>query len=46
MIKEYDGIKEMLEILNEKRFKLGIVTTKLKQNAIKELQNTGLFSVF
>jgi pyrophosphatase PpaX len=46
MIKEYNGIKEMLQSLNEKGFKLGLVTAKLKQNAIKELQNTGLYPFF
>ncbi|WP_190238676.1 HAD family hydrolase [Salipaludibacillus neizhouensis] len=46
MIKEYDGIKEMLQILKEKGFKLGLVTAKLKQNATKELQNTGLYPFF
>jgi pyrophosphatase PpaX len=45
-IEEYDGIKEMLKSLKEKGFKLGLVTAKLKQNATRELQNTGLFSFF
>jgi pyrophosphatase PpaX len=46
MIKEYIGIREMLQSLKEKGFKLGIVTAKLKQNAEKELQKTGLISFF
>lgn len=45
-IKEYSGIREMLQSLKGNGFKLGIVTAKLKQNAEKELQNTGLMSFF
>ncbi|MNW41249.1 Pyrophosphatase PpaX [compost metagenome] len=46
LIEEYPGIREMLKILHENGFKLGIVTSKLKQNAETELRNIGLFSFF
>ncbi|GAE32889.1 HAD family hydrolase [Halalkalibacter hemicellulosilyticus] len=45
-IKEYEGIKEMLQGLKNKGYKLGLVTAKLKNNATKELENTGLFPFF
>ncbi|MBD0382882.1 HAD family hydrolase [Paenibacillus sedimenti] len=45
-IKEYPGIRKTIKILNENGLKLGIVTAKLKQNAEKELRNTGLFPFF
>ncbi|WP_088103169.1 HAD family hydrolase [Halalkalibacter urbisdiaboli] len=45
-IKEYEGIKEMLKGLKDKGYKLGLVTAKLKNNATKELENTGLFPFF
>jgi len=46
LIEEYHGIREMIKTLHENGFKLGIVTSKLKQNAETELRNTGLFSFF
>ncbi|WP_245805775.1 HAD family hydrolase [Bacillus alkalicellulosilyticus] len=45
-IKEYAGIKKMLQSLKDRGYKLGLVTAKLKSNAFKELENTGLLPYF
>ncbi|KRE34915.1 HAD family hydrolase [Paenibacillus sp. Soil522] len=45
-IKEYPGIREMIKILHENEFILGIVTAKLRENAENELRNTGLLPFF
>lgn len=46
LIEEYDGVKEAIHSLHEKGFKLGIVTTKRREAALRGAEKMGLLPYF
>ncbi|WDL96689.1 HAD family hydrolase [Alicyclobacillus sp. ALC3] len=45
-IEAYPGVSEVLEHLKARNYRMGVVTSKLKRNALKELRCTGLIDNF